>query len=76
MAEATVELQDGMRVRVKDSMLYTGRVGTLSPGSYSDEGGWDFSVELDPTDDPEVDSLIRGSRTIGVFDFQVEPIEG
>lgn len=76
MSATEVELQHGMRVCVKDSLLYTGRVGRLAPGYSDEEGGWDFHVELDATDDSKVDSLIRGERTIGVHDFQVEPIEG
>jgi len=74
MAETKVELQHGMRVRVKGTLYYNGRVGTLLPNSGDAEDFWNFNVELDATTDPEVDEISRGARIIGVYDFQVEPV--
>lgn len=60
----------GTRVRIKDSLLYTGRTGTLKPISEHPEDPWDYYVDLDA-----IGTLgIETARTIGVHDFQVVPL--
>jgi hypothetical protein len=72
-------LRPGIRVRVKDSLLYTGRVGTLLPAGAPSEAGyaWDYHVLLEATEVPEGTSRISAKlyeeRTIGVYSSQVEP---
>jgi len=51
----------GTKVRVTNSMLYTGRVGTLKPNSGHPEDFWDYNVEL-------------SDRTIGATRDQVEAV--
>lgn len=68
------ELQHGTRVKVKGTLFYNGRVGTLATTSGDPEDPWDFYVDLDPTDDPQFDPISRETPGIGVMDFQVEPV--
>ncbi len=56
------ELRDGVRVKVKNSLLYAGRIGTLEECGYS---FWDWHVRLD--EEPPL-----SSRVIGVDRSQVE----
>jgi len=69
------ELKHGDRVKVKGTLLYNGRVGTLKPISDDPEDPWDFYVDLDASEDPKPDSINREARTVGVMDFQVEHLE-
>ena len=59
----------GTKVRVTNSMLYTGRTGVLGPISDDPEDIWDYTVVLDPA---EGDKVV--DRKIGVSDFQVEKL--
>lgn len=72
------KLTVGTRVRVKDSLLYTGRVGVLTENSGHDDDPWDFNCVLEPTEVPEGTSKIMAKiydeRIIGVHDSQVEAI--
>jgi hypothetical protein len=74
------QLRIGDKVRVKDSMLYSGRVGVLKPNSGEYDDPWDFTVLLEATEVPKdintsrIFMKIYEERTIGVHDFQVEPL--
>lgn len=69
------ELQHGMRVRIKGTMFYNGRLGTLKPTSTDPEDIWDFYVDLDAQELAEGEPMgFETARTIGVTDFQVEPV--
>lgn len=52
----------GAKVRVTNSMLYTGRTGFLRPTSSDPDDWWDYNVELD-------------DRVIGVTHDQVELVK-
>lgn len=64
----------GERVIIQNSMLYTGRIGTLEevPSTLGvDVGGqWDFHVRLDSVEDDRIKD-----RVIGVYDFQARLIK-
>lgn len=68
------ELEHGMRVRVKGTLFYNGRVGTLGPTSGDPEDPWDFHVELDAAEVPEGHPVSGEAQTIAVFYTQVEPL--
>lgn len=72
------KLTVGTRVRVKDTLLYNGRVGVLTENSGHDDDLWDFNCVLEPTEVPEGTSKIMAKiydeRIIGVHDFQVEAV--
>jgi len=73
------ELRSGLRVRIKETMLYNGRVGVLHSNSGDPEDFWDFTVKLDAQPVPEGEThsfpeALHGARTIGVNSSQVELI--
>ena len=73
-----VKLHIGQRVRVKDSLNFTDRVGTLAPISDHPEDFWDFYVELDAAtpapDATKLQAKLAEARTIGVISSQVVPL--
>lgn len=56
-----MSLEYGDIVRVRNTMLYNGRVGMLGPISSDPEDPWDYYVTLEPD-----------GRTIAVHSYQVE----
>lgn len=74
----TSRLNSGVRVRVKNTALYNGRVGILLDKTEDPDNFWDFSCLLDATTVPEGSSRIQrklyGERLIGVNSFQIEII--
>jgi len=62
------KLKHGDRVFVVNSLLYTGRVGTLVKNSGLEDDPWDFNVELEPRNGA---SARAEGGVIGVHDFQV-----
>jgi hypothetical protein len=60
-------LTHGTRVRVRESMYHTGRIGILAPISDDPEDCWEFYVELEAT-------ATKPARTIGVYALQVVPV--
>lgn len=58
----------GDRVRVKDSMLFEGRVGEIIPTSGHPDDPWDHYVTLEPQG-------LYGSQRIGVMSNEVDLID-
>lgn len=71
-------LKPGLRVRVKGTMLYNGRVGVLQPNSGEPDDQWDFNLRLDAQDPPvgisRIEAKLYEERTIGVSRYQVVPL--
>lgn len=61
-------LNMGSRVQVVNSMLYSGRIGTLTQASSHPDDFWDANVILDNTAEDKIQS-----RVIGVTLDQVQP---
>lgn len=68
MATKTHTIQLGDRVRVKNSMLFDGRVGEIIPTSGHPDDPWDWYVSLEP-------SGLYGRQRIGVMLDQIELLE-
>lgn len=60
--------QLGDRVRVKDSLLFDGRVGEIIPTSGHPDDPWDHYVTLEAEE-------LYGPQRIGVTIDQIEPLE-
>jgi len=75
---ASPALRLGLRVRVRDSLNYSGRTGTLKANSGELDDPWDFNVLLDAVEPPinatRITRKLSEARLIGVSASQVVPI--
>lgn len=65
-----MEYKPGDRVRIKDTLMYNGRTGTIS--SDTEIGFWDFHVDLDAAEVPDPNPFAKATK-IGVVISQIEP---